>query len=393
MTIRFVDKAAVASNDIAAIRTRFGDHAGVLAETVLLRRRAQTKLAGLAGLSHWLFTDEALQQATAVQVAHATAPGGWRGAYCMTPPVRWETELAACGRPPRMWSAATSTKSGCGAAQSTWASGGADGGGADDVSGGSIAVPCGRAEVRQPRPVVVLDPARRSGGNRGSIRAGCILPPTDHLIEDWPTTGAGPRVVLKCAPGIGLEAVRRLEFHEAETEITSYRGSVREALPVGPPRASLIRGVRRRATVLSRGRGSSPSVIPTDAALARPSRWTRRPGRCGGFRAGLVRHYGSVTGRKVAGPQHRLSHRRQSPTGVGFEVLDELPMRRKGFAPDAFAPQLRVSRPGPRRRHRSRRPSPTPSPNRPDTVDGGDHPRWGGCGVGRGVRLSILRST
>src|ERR1700761_6485628 len=54
--------------DIAAVRARFGDRTPVLVETTLLRRRAAEKLGAL-GVSGWLFTDEALQQATAAAVA------------------------------------------------------------------------------------------------------------------------------------------------------------------------------------------------------------------------------------------------------------------------------------------------------------------------------------
>ena len=50
------------------MRARFGDRAPVLVETTLLRRRAAEKLGEL-GVSGWLFTDEALQQATAAPVA------------------------------------------------------------------------------------------------------------------------------------------------------------------------------------------------------------------------------------------------------------------------------------------------------------------------------------
>ncbi len=46
--------------------TRFGDRAAVLVETTLLRRKAAAKFADP---SDWLFTDEALQQATAEPVA------------------------------------------------------------------------------------------------------------------------------------------------------------------------------------------------------------------------------------------------------------------------------------------------------------------------------------
>ncbi|ETB50989.1 hypothetical protein O974_02985, partial [Mycobacterium avium 11-0986] len=54
--------------DIAAARARFGERTPLLVETVLLRRRASEKLGEL-GASDWLFTDEALQQATAAPVA------------------------------------------------------------------------------------------------------------------------------------------------------------------------------------------------------------------------------------------------------------------------------------------------------------------------------------
>ncbi len=52
--------------DVAAVRASFGERTGVLVETVLLRRRATAKLGDAAG---WLFTGDALQQATATPVA------------------------------------------------------------------------------------------------------------------------------------------------------------------------------------------------------------------------------------------------------------------------------------------------------------------------------------
>ncbi|MGC2655297.1 MAG: class I SAM-dependent methyltransferase, partial [Mycobacterium sp.] len=50
--------------DIAAVRARFADRSPALVETTLLRRRAAAKFAGLRDVSGWLFTDEALQQAS-----------------------------------------------------------------------------------------------------------------------------------------------------------------------------------------------------------------------------------------------------------------------------------------------------------------------------------------
>ncbi|CMT67624.1 SAM-dependent methyltransferase [Mycobacterium tuberculosis] len=58
------------------MRARFGDRAPWLVETTLLRRRAAGKLGELCpnvGVSQWLFTDEALQQATAAPVARHRA--------------------------------------------------------------------------------------------------------------------------------------------------------------------------------------------------------------------------------------------------------------------------------------------------------------------------------
>jgi hypothetical protein len=52
--------------DIASARQRFGARAAVLVETTVLRRKAASKLSHA---DDWLFTDEALQQATAEPVA------------------------------------------------------------------------------------------------------------------------------------------------------------------------------------------------------------------------------------------------------------------------------------------------------------------------------------
>ena len=61
---RLTDTTLVA--DIASARASFGDRAAALVETTLLRRKARAKFADP---SRWLFTDEALQQATAEPVA------------------------------------------------------------------------------------------------------------------------------------------------------------------------------------------------------------------------------------------------------------------------------------------------------------------------------------
>ena len=83
-------------SDIAWARSRFGDRAAVLVETVLLRRRAVAKLAELGDVTGWLFTDEALQQATAGAVAvHRARRLSGRVVHDATCSVG--TELAALG--------------------------------------------------------------------------------------------------------------------------------------------------------------------------------------------------------------------------------------------------------------------------------------------------------
>ncbi|WP_280414919.1 THUMP-like domain-containing protein [Nocardia carnea] len=57
-------------HDVAAVRRAHGDRAPALIETVRLRRRAAAKLSGA---QDWLFTDDALQQATPTLVARHRA--------------------------------------------------------------------------------------------------------------------------------------------------------------------------------------------------------------------------------------------------------------------------------------------------------------------------------
>ncbi len=66
--LRLTDTSLV--SDIASARGRFGDRTAVLVETVKLRRKAAVKFPDAAD---WLFTDEALQQATAAPVAEHRA--------------------------------------------------------------------------------------------------------------------------------------------------------------------------------------------------------------------------------------------------------------------------------------------------------------------------------
>lgn len=292
--------------DIAAVRDRFGERAPVLVETTLLRRRAETKLRQLGDVSSWLFTDEALQQATAAPVAlHrarrlAAGPGGpdvtVHDATCSI-----GTELAALR------------------ALGVLALG-------SDIDPVRLAMarhnlPEGtalcRADALHPvtrDAVVLVDPARRSDGRR-RLRLEDHRPGLGQLIDAY----RGRDLVVKCAPGIDFEQIRRLGF-DGEIELTSYRGSVREACLWS---AGLARpGVGRRASVLDRGEEITDAE-PDDCPVRPAGRWIVDPDGAV-VRAGLVRHYGARHGLWQLDPDIAYLSGDRLPAGVrGFEVLEE----------------------------------------------------------------------
>lgn len=273
----------------------------------MLRRKAQTKLAGLADVSEWLFTDEALQQATAVEVARHRARR-LAGAKVHDATCSVGTELAALRS-----SASDLVGSDIDEVRLDMAR--------HNLRDGGVAL-C-RADALRPvsrDAVVVLDPARRSGASRRFDPRG-YLPPLDQLIAVY----RGRPSVVKCAPGIDFDAVRRLGF-DGEIEITSYHGSVREACLWSPELAEP--GVRRRATVLSRDEQLTDRD-PDECTVGPPGRWIVDPDGAV-VRAGLVRHYGARHGLWQLDPNIAYLTGDRLPHGVrGFEVLDELPLREK----------------------------------------------------------------
>ncbi|HUL99223.1 MAG TPA: class I SAM-dependent methyltransferase [Mycobacterium sp.] len=283
--------------DISAVRSRFGDRAGVLVETVLLRRRAAAKLGDVRD---WLFTDEALQQATATPVAAHRAS---RLAGMMVHDVTCSigTELAALRR-------------------------------TADVLGSDIdpvrlamahhnvpGAPLVRADALRPvsrGTVVLADPARRGGGRRVYAPRD-FSPPLDALLDTYRSR----EIVVKCSPGIDFE---RLEFG-GEIEVVSLSGEVREACLWSPgltdPRVS------RRATVL-RTDGSIEQITdtePDDCPVAAASRWIVDPDGAV-VRAGLVRQYAARHGLWQIDPKIAyLSGDTLPPATRGFEVLEQIP--------------------------------------------------------------------
>ena len=305
--LRLSDATLVA--DVTAVRDRHGEHTTALVQTTLLRRKAVAKFAGL-DVSGWLFTDEALQQATTAVVARHRA-----------------RRLAA----QRVHDATCSIGTELSALRETAAF--VLGSDIDEVRlamarhnlGADVAL-C-RADALHPvsrDTIVVLDPARRAGGRR-RFDPQAYLPPLDALAEVY----RGRATVVKCAPGIDFEEVRRIGF-DGEVEVVSAGGAVREACLWSPDIAAP--GVRRRASVLDRGAAGDEVLTdadPDDCGTGGAGRWIVDPDGAV-VRAGLVRQYGARHGLWQLDPDIAYLTGDRLPEGVrGFEVIDQLPLREK----------------------------------------------------------------
>jgi hypothetical protein len=292
---RLTDATLVA--DIASVRTSFGDRAAALVETTLLRRKAVAKFADPSG---WLFTDEALQQATAEPVAAHRALR-LAGADVHDATCSVGTELAVLRN-----SASRVVGSDIDPVRLAMA-----GHNVTDVD-------LCRADALRPitrDTVVLVDPARRSGGRR-RFDPRDYAPPLDALLAVY----QGREFVVKCAPGIDFEGLSRLGFH-GEIEVTSLAGSVREACLWSAGLAG--DGITRRATMLDTG-DEITDADPDDCAVAPAGRWIVDPDGAV-VRAGLVRHYAARHGLwQLDADIAYLSGDRLPKNVRGFEVLEEL---------------------------------------------------------------------
>lgn len=300
-------------SDIAWARSRFGDRAAVLVETVLLRRRAAAKLADLGDVAGWLFTDEALQQATAGAVAvHRARRLAGRVVHDATCSVG--TELAALSDSGD--SASLLIGSDLDAVRLAMAR----------HNVGDHALLC-RADALRPvtrDAVVVVDPARRSSGRR-KFDPRDYAPPLDELLEVY----RGRDLVVKCAPGVDFGQLAELGFR-GEVQITSLAGSVREACLWSP--GLTVSGVTRRATVLDKtGRVAEEftDTDPDDCPCAPVGRWIVDPDGAV-VRAGLVRHYAARHGLWQLDPAIAYLSGDELPSGTrGFEVVEQIAYNEK----------------------------------------------------------------
>jgi predicted RNA methylase len=266
-------------------------------ETTLLRRKATAKFADP---SRWLFTDEALQQATAEPVAVHRARR-LAGAVVHDATCSIGTELAAL----RNW-AADVVGSDIDPVRLAMA--------ANNVAGVGLC----RADALRPvtrDAVVFVDPGRRSGGRR-RFDPQAYVPALDALLAVYRDRD----LVVKCAPGIDFEQLSRLGFR-GEVEVVSLGGSVREACLWSAALAA--EQVTRRATMLDTGEAVT-DADSDDCEVAPAGRWIVDPDGAV-VRAGLVRHYAARHGLWQLDPDIAYLSGNRLPQNVrGFEVLEEL---------------------------------------------------------------------
>jgi hypothetical protein len=250
--------------------------------------------------TRWLFTDEALQQATADPVAthRARRLAGLRvhDATCSI-----GTELAALRD-----SSALVVGSDVDPVRLAMARHNVDG------------VALCRADALAPvtrGTVVLVDPARRSKGRR-RFDPRDYTPALDALLDTYRDRD----IVVKCAPGIDFDELSRMGFI-GEIEVTSLTGSVREACLWSAGLAG--DGVTRRATMLDSGEEITDAE-PDDSPVAAVGRWIIDPDGAV-VRAGLVKQYATRHGLWQLDPDIAYLSGDRLPDAVrGFEVLEEL---------------------------------------------------------------------
>ncbi|HEY3260089.1 MAG TPA: class I SAM-dependent methyltransferase [Pseudonocardiaceae bacterium] len=259
-------------SDVDTVRRMVGPRlAAAVLETAVLRRRAASKVDGA---DRWLFTGDALQQASASPVArHRASRLAGLDVHDVTCSVGVDlAALAAQARravgsdldPVRLAMAARNLRSSPAALL--------------------------RADALRPTSrgtVVYADPARRDSTGRRRWRPADFTPSLDALA----TVYSGRPLVVKSAPGMDFGSAP----WAAEIELVSLDGEVREACLWSARLATS--GVARRATVLSTSgpQWTVTDADPADCPVRPPGEWLVNPDGAV-VRAGLVRQYGARHG-------------------------------------------------------------------------------------------------
>jgi len=285
--------------DVAAARDLAGARfAAAALETAVLRRKAASKLDDVGG---WLFTADALQQATTAAVArHRAQRLAGRDVHDLTCSIGADLrEIAAVAH--------RCLGSDLDEVRLAMAR--------HNLAGHDVAL--ARADALRPvsrDAVLVADPARRDDAGRRRWNPADLQPPLDELLAAC----AGRDLVVKCAPGLDFAAMPA----DAEIEIVSLAGQVREAAVwLGGLAAA---GVRRRASVL-RADGSRDELTdaePDDCPTREAGQWLVDPDGAV-VRAGLVRQYAARHGLGQLDPRIAYLTGDEPPAGIrAFRVLD-----------------------------------------------------------------------
>ncbi len=292
--------------DLTALRRQLGSHAAAVAETVRLRRRAVPKL-GEQGAG-WLFTDEALQQATPAPVArHRARRLAGVGIHDLTCSIGADLAALATGGGVAVGSDLDPVRARMAAHNLR-------------VLGAPVRVLVADALTRVSRGLLpYADPARRDSGGR-RITSVDTLP----SVADLDRVHAARPPVLRLPPGIDYERLQR----PGEVEVVSLDGGAREAVFWPPELAT----VTRRATVLSTSADAYELTSDDpDGIAAGPEPtglvgdWIVDPDAAV-VRAHLVRHYAARHGLTQLDPHLAyLSGQRPPPLGRAFLVLDAAP--------------------------------------------------------------------
>ncbi|MEJ2868689.1 class I SAM-dependent methyltransferase [Actinomycetospora sp. OC33-EN08] len=290
--------------DVAAARRLVGEErAAALLETALLRSRASGRLP-----DDWLWTADALEQATALPVAEhrarrlAAVVADGRVVHDVTCSVGVEVAALSGVLDRVVGSDLDPVRLAMARA---------------NVPGAWLV----RADARAPvtrHAVVVADPARRTASGRRVRRPDEMTPP--------PASLPGPDLVVSTAPGLDFALVPWAR----EVELVSLDGGVREAalwsaglVPGGGP--------RRRATVLrSSGGGYEVTDLDDDTCpVTDVDQWLVDPDGAV-VRAGLVRHYAARHGLAQLDPHLAYLTGPRPPSGTrAFRVLEHGPFSEK----------------------------------------------------------------
>jgi THUMP domain-like len=311
-------------SDVDSARRLVGARfAAAVLETAMLRRRAVVK--GLP--ASWLFTGDALQQASAWPVAvHRASRLAGLDVHDVTCSIGADLAALAAVAPRALGSdldpvrlAMARHNLAC-----EW----------EMVLGhhfplttcpqgdAGAARPAGRVALLRAdalRPVsrgtvVYADPARRDDAGRRRWKPEDLRPALDELASVY----SGRPLVVKSAPGMDFA----LAPWAAEVEVISLDGTVREACLWSAPLATPV--VRRRATVLSTTgpRWTVTDAEPDGCPVRPPGEWLVNPDGAV-VRAGLVRQYGARHGLGQLDERIAYLTGNTPPPGVrAFRVLE-----------------------------------------------------------------------